>query len=300
MPISLQKLIKKFGQYKEVPSHSDEVRFCCPYCVNIGKPPDTKFHLYVNLTKGVGYCFRCGKVLRFSKDLKTIISFNGTKNTYTNIRKTLSFLKEIPKCREIYDTPAFEFLMAKLSGIYSIDFIKKFIEEYDLKLCVDKKYPYLYYRIMIPIKFNGKLVGFQFRSIFGEEPKYLSLGYQKENIKSYLFNYDRAKSEKIVYLVEGVFDILPIQDRAVAVFGKYLTENQINLVKLTWEFPVVVFDRDAISDAYKTVGELLRSGFERVGVIELNSEKDPCEMGFEFKKLPIKELSIIDIISLNL
>ena len=32
---------------------------CCPFCVDAGKEPDTKYHLYINKGKYI-YCYRCG------------------------------------------------------------------------------------------------------------------------------------------------------------------------------------------------------------------------------------------------
>lgn len=286
--LSLSKLTKRFGQYKVVPSRLDEVRFCCPYCVDIGKPPDRKFHLYINLTKGVGYCFRCGKVLKLHhNDLKT-------KNFYfqnVNIVDK-SYLAEIPKNISIFDSEeGVKFLRHKLSN-YQEEYVNRFLEEMDIRYCIDSYYPHLFGRIMVPIRFEGEIVGFQFRSIYGEEPKYFTYGYRQYKVKDFVFNYDLACKSDYVYICEGIFDILPFYDKAISCFGKMLTDNQIRLIANTWSKIIICFDKDAILDSLVLGINLLKYGFEEVKIVDLSNAngKDPCEIGFEIVDYPLIDL----------
>jgi len=290
--LSLSKLVKKFGEYKEVPSHKDEVRFCCPYCVLIGKPPDRKFHLYVNLTKGVGYCFRCGKVLKFSKDFFVKESFYAKALIRNNANG--AYLYEIPKSVSVYETEGYRFLLFKLGNNYTEDYINRFIDLFEVRLCIDERFPHLFKRLMFPVKFNGEIVGFQFRSIYGEEPKYYTYGYRGCNVKNYVFNYDLAIKSEEVYICEGVFDVLPFMEKGVAIFGKHLTNNQIRLLlNSSWKRYYICLDGDAIVDAFKLGFELYKNGIDEVYVVDLSdTDEDPCEIGhkiFEYKVIKVED-----------
>jgi len=289
---SLEKFVRKYGQYKEVPSRPDEVRFCCPYCVDIGKPPDTKFHLYINLTYGVGYCFRCNKILKFGKKYKVICSFKTSSESYLSLRKKTVSLNKIPESISLFGSKGYEYLLHKLGNIYSKEEIDSFIKDYNLELCVDKNYPFLYYRIMIPIYFLGELVGFQFRTILGEDAKYITLGFKNKNPKNYLFNFDKASlQDKEVWLVEGVFDVFPLQDKAVAIFGKNLVKSQVNLLKLVWSKVNIALDKDAYDKAVQLASNLLEQGFQ-VSIVELKDDRDPCDLGKEIYNCKRKEVDI--------
>jgi len=290
--LNLTKLFQLFGEYKVVPSHKDEVRFCCPFCVQRGKTPDRKFHLYVSLSKGVGFCFRCNKVLKFTKDYMIPVSFyvNDVSNFVSNLRR--NFLSDIPKCVPVYGSVAYQFLLQKLNGVYTEDYINKFIEMFEVKFCIDERFPHLCYRLMVPIKIEGNLVGFQFRSIFGEEPKYYTYNYKHYLVKDYVFNYDNAKNFDRVFLCEGIFDVMPFLFDGIAVFGKSLTPNQKRLIISTWKEVVICLDGDAKEDAYNLAYDLVRAGLMSVGVMEIPSDKDPCEIGLAILDFPIKQVDL--------
>jgi hypothetical protein len=295
MAVSLRVLVQRFGEYKEVPSRPDEVRFCCPYCVEIGKLPDKKFHLYINLIMGVGYCFRCNKIIYFNNNLQKTQNFyldNSTVNLQT--KQVKSSFDEVPENISIFKSEeGLKFLKYKLQH-YNWYYVEEFLREFDVRVCVDERYKHLFGRIMFPIKFNGELVGFQFRSIYGEEPKYFSYGYKGRNIKHYVYNYDLAKENNEVIICEGVFDILPFYRKAIAVFGKNLTPLQKRLIANTWESVIIGLDGDAFKEATGLGLELWKMGLKDVKVLDLrNTEKDPCDLGFEILHYPI--LNILDV-----
>lgn len=290
---SLQKLVERFGPYKEVPSRSDEVRFCCPYCVDIGKLPDRKYHLYINLTKGVGYCFRCGKVLKLNSSWENL----RTRNFYLESKVVVnrSVLDVVPQNISIFDSKeGMRFLRYKLSH-YPEEYVMDFLREMDVRFCVDSNYPFLFGRIMIPVKFQGEIVGFQFRSIHGEEPKYLLYGYKSFKPKDFVFNYDLASvNSDYVYICEGVFDILPFYRNAVACFGKMLTDSQKRIIANTWSGVYICFDADAVGEAMLLASDLLTNyGLKDVKIVDLYGAKgkDPCDIGFD-----IYNCKVVDVI----
>lgn len=290
--LSIKKLISKYGEYRLVSSHPDEIRFNCPYCVEIGKLPDRKFHLYININKGVGHCFRCGKNLYFNRDYFTNFEVRKNENLKSNINK--SSLPIIPESISIFDTPAYDFLKYKLSHLLDINTINYLISLYDMKLCIDKRFKHLYNRIMIPIKFNNSIVGFQFRSIYGEEPKYLTLSYKDYRVKDYIFNFDNVKSLDKVIICEGIFDVLPLFDIAVAVFGKEVTNKQLKLLEDYFNEVIICFDGDAYDDAVKLAHKIVNN-FDNVRVIKLPKDKDPGDLGIKIFDYEVKDIDLFDL-----
>jgi len=287
----LSQLVSKYGEYRKVSSNPNEVRFCCPYCIDIGKPPDTKFHLYIALDKKVGYCFRCGKVLKFSQSQFPLISRDVIK---VKLRKPRHILSRLPKSIPItkhYN--AWQFLRLKFKDVLTKEELLQKIDQFDLQVCIDVQFPHLYNRIMIPIYFEGKVVACQFRSIFGQEPKYLSYSFSQANLKEFLFNYDTAKDYDEVWLMEGVFDVIPTLNNAVALFGKDVSKPQFDLLTNSFRKVIVALDPDAKHEAYKIAKTLVLNGsFDRVMICELPLGKDPGDLGRDILNCLIKPFNL--------
>jgi DNA primase catalytic core len=129
-------------------------------------------------------------------------------------------------------------------------------------------------RLIFPIFFNKKLVGFVGRSTGERLPKYLFNRFPK---KEYLMFYDEAYylafKEKIdyVFVVEGVYDALALLSRnipAVSILGTNLSIEQINLLN---KFGSVRFlmDQDepgllSYADFAKTIISSNRASFNPV------------------------------------
>lgn len=296
--LSLSKLSSKYGSYKRVTSNEYEVRFNCPYCVKHGKTPDRKYHLYISLVKEVGYCFRCGQVLTKS-DLNSYLSaipvYNHDSSLPVEGRK---FYIEDLKLVSVFEFPsALKFLRYRYESLYGFKHLCDFIERYSIQVNVDDRYPFIYQRLAIPIYWNNEVVGYQFRSLYGEEPKYVTLGVGNFSPKSIVFNYDRAKFSDRVYVCEGVFDLLPFEeDEAVAVFGKKVTRSVLNLLVSTWSEIIICLDGDAYQESKELARMLYLSGVENVKIKKLPKDKDPAEVGFVVKDLPEETISIKEIL----
>lgn len=138
------------------------------------------------------------------------------------------------------------------------------IEKYNLRCCMTGRFKD---RIIIPISLNGELLGWTARAIGAPKnaPRYLA---SSEDVKSTVFNYDEIKSGgDRLFIVEGPFDAIkidnhglmvtkdyagepqqPLNMRATCVFGtsqtvsqKILLRNLIKKFKQTW----ILFDRGA-------------------------------------------------------
>lgn len=107
-------------------------------------------------------------------------------------------------------------------------------------------------RVIIPVKFKGKNVGFHGRAISDkEEMKYYnSSGFE---IKDYLFNYDSCEKGEPLIVVEGAFNAMSMWEKGfpntVATFGTKFTNKQVQLMfSLAPESIVICFDRDSHKD----------------------------------------------------
>ena len=129
-------------------------------------------------------------------------------------------------------------------------------------------------RIVFPIKNNNIIVGWQGRSIYGRNPKYLIFGKKKLGV----FSIKELKEYKdFVIIFEGVFDILKISDHGICILGKILSEEQKRLLTafLNVKTVFVMLDSDAniyskrdyetelcdeLSEYFNTIPVQLKSG----------------------------------------
>ena len=96
-------------------------------------------------------------------------------------------------------------------------------------------------RIIIPFKYNNRIVGYTARLIRDGKPKYLS-----EQQPGYVFNLDRQSHErKFVFVCEGPLDAISID--AVALMGSEVAGGQQILINRLQKQVVLVPDRDQAS-----------------------------------------------------
>lgn len=132
-------------------------------------------------------------------------------------------------------------------------------------------------RLLFPVTFSGKLVGWQMRAIpgttFGDNPaciKYCQL-YDKGK---YLYNYDIARKSPVVVVVEGVKKALKFHN-AVATLGKSITPHQVQLLR-AWKRVVILLDgEDSTQELAQTLADgLSLDGGDAIAV-------DPRTYGFD-------------------
>ena len=105
-------------------------------------------------------------------------------------------------------------------------------------------------RIVIPIVIKGRLLGYQMRAIYGQEPKYLnSKGIEFERL---VFPYDAVAARgkgKTLFVTEGPFDaaqLLNIGHSALCIFGvDSWSDDKLSLfLELQPKNVIVLFDND--------------------------------------------------------
>jgi len=134
-------------------------------------------------------------------------------------------------------------------------------------------------RIVIPIREEGRLVGWQARTTGDDIPKYLSMpGFR---ITDYLFNEDGIFGEE-VFLVEGVFDVFALPTRAAALFGAKISDAQVLRIRdrfsashRVW----ILMDGDGAGrKAAEEIFHRLIVPCPKTGIIHLPEGKDPGDL----------------------
>ena len=156
----------------------------------------------------------------------------------------------------------------------------------DIGFCVEPqaKYYQARNRLIIPVQFEGRLVGWQAR-LLGPPPdrmtpKYYSMpGFHKTKA---IYNYDSARAFPLVVITEGVTDVWRVGPTAVSLFGKTLSLTQRYRVAAAWGdgTAVVLLDGDAADDArdvYDALAGVVRS---RV-LVQLPDGQDPGDLPTE-------------------
>jgi hypothetical protein len=108
-------------------------------------------------------------------------------------------------------------------------------------------------RLIIPFRFEGRIVGYTGRKITEGKPKYLS-----EQTPGYVFNLDAQDTDRPVVLVaEGPLDALSIG--GVAILGADIMDKQAMLINRLGKQTIVIPDRDY--DGQRTVERAIELGW---------------------------------------
>jgi hypothetical protein len=113
--------------------------------------------------------------------------------------------------------------------------------------------PELADRLIIPFRFEGRIVGYTGRKITDGKPKYLS-----EQTPGYVFNLDAQNNNSpIVLVAEGPLDALSIG--GVAILGADIMDKQAMLINRLGKRVIVIPDRD--TDGARTVERAIELGW---------------------------------------
>ncbi|MBD3216553.1 MAG: toprim domain-containing protein [Candidatus Lokiarchaeota archaeon] len=139
-----------------------------------------------------------------------------------------------------------------------------------------KKPIYFYHRIMIPLRYDNKLVNFEGRAI---NKKSLKCVYPYGGTTDFLFNYDNLKKDESLIIVEGIFDLPLIWEKftknVTCTFGSLLSSNQKKLLK-EFKNEIILFidDDEAGHKMISEVGDLFDSKEIKIAKVP---GKDPGE-----------------------
>jgi hypothetical protein len=108
-------------------------------------------------------------------------------------------------------------------------------------------------RVIIPFKYQGRIVGNTARKVNAGKPKYIS-----EQTPGYVFNLDNQTMDRnFVIVCEGPFDALSID--GVAILGAEIMDKQALLLNRLNRKVIVVPDKDA--DGARTVEQAISNGY---------------------------------------
>lgn len=238
------------------PSSGGWVSGNCPMCISMGEArPDTKrrggFHIEGD---EVSYhCFNCGYKAhwnpskKINKSIKRLLESFGADRA--EIQRFLLLQPDdytfSPKEKKDFKDFLYSWkeipLPPKSINLFHIENIEPSSKEYEyIKYIFDRNLDFHndwwytdYYsnklnyknRIILPLRYNKKIVGYTARTIESNAPKYLTT--QPNN---FVFNLDnQTNSKKIIIVSEGYFDALMTD--GVAIGSNQLNEIQAEIVE---------------------------------------------------------------------
>jgi hypothetical protein len=244
------------------PSPKGWVSFNCPMCVVNGQSrPDTKRRggMMFNPDGAVSYhCFNCnfktswtqGRTLSFKMrkfmrqlgfDEGEIFRLNLDLLSQADIEQ---LIQREPEPAWTPEWPDFElgFDVRPIDSIEKIDYLKH-RQVYDLAVWLetDTEYAGLNKRVILPMTYENKLVGFQSRYV-GEIPEKFSKYYKKAPA-DYVFGLDNQRSNRQYVIVsEGEFDALLTSGLSLG--SNNLSDHQAQLIEDLNIEPIVIPDKD--------------------------------------------------------
>lgn len=302
--------LEKFSKKK-----SGLFNFRCNYCGDSGKNKSKARGYLYQIKNDYNYkCHNCGVSRSFTNFLKDIDSIlydqyilerykNGLSGKKTNteepkfdIKKPVFVKKnlDLPKIKELDDEhPAKKYLMNRkipekyFSNLY---FCEKFKEWTNKQKNVFKSIQYDESRIIIPLVKDGEIFGYQGRSLSkSSKVKYITIILDDNKPK--LYGWDDVDWNKSVYIVEGPFDSMFLEN-SIAMVGAdmdymffknkpevefvFVYDNEkrnkemINRVEKTidMKFPIVIWPKDL---KYKDINDMILAGINVKKIIKENT-----------------------------
>ncbi len=252
------------------------VSFNAVCCHHNGEKADTRQRGGIMLNEGVSYhCFNCGfkaswqpgrkisakfkrllKWINVSDELITKCSIEAMRieevEGYTSERlDQITFIdKALPRGSEpitSYLDNVPDELVPVLAYLQSRNL---YLEDYDFHWTDEEGFTN---RLIIPFRYQGRIVGYTARKITEGKPKYIS-----EQQPGYVFNLDRQLVDrKYVFVVEGPIDAISID--GVALTSAEINQTQRKLIEQLGKQIVVVPDRD--QPGYRLVEQALEFGW---------------------------------------
>lgn len=231
--------INRLGPSKTVGGRY-ELRFCCPNCGDKG------YKLYVNLKKHVYHCFRCG----FKGRVKETKHFHPIEPSKLNNEAPRPVKQgsggRLPlqgpsdgqkECESYWKERGFTLDDANHYGVLANPFGKA------LSISIFDE--------------NGVFQFYQERKLWVKSGMKYVFPSGTEKSK-FLFNSHRAFNKTRVCLVEGVMDAMAIGDHGLCIFGKELSNFQIEILRRSKVQEILVWlDPDARAKAFEAQDRLL-------------------------------------------
>ena len=288
-------------RYQNAPIYSGEYyRVNCPFC------GDTKKRLWINHMYGqtdpgngrpmwwLATCYNESCLRDFENGKRLREAIFGFENHNTRDREHFEVLQgevfdgtlgpvewpgEVLPLADLPDNhPAVEWLA------FEKRYTREMMRRYQLQYCIGAKAQYgtAQNRIVFPVIMENQLVGWQCRYVgttnWKLTPKYYTLpGMKKRFI---LYNFDLARQMPCVVVCEGPTSANAVGDHAVALFGKEMSPQQMNLLVTHWpRKPIIMLlDPDAKEQMRGITRDLIASGTNPVVNVNLPEGTDPNDL----------------------
>lgn len=243
------------------------IQINCPMCVRMGTSKDTRKRCGIreNIDSIGINCFNCGFKTkyffgqqvgkRFQEFMEEIgipdgkiqeLKFKAWQQSLNNESKPLvERKKQNYQYRQIILPDSFKTISQHaLENNNDINFIKA--AEYVLNRSHSANPDVLYWTpeykdyLIIPLIFNGKIVGYTGRATHDGVPKYNNISVPHD----FLYNCDliNNNTRKYLIIVEGLFDAMAIS--GISTMGAKLNENQMNIINSSSLEKILVPDVD--------------------------------------------------------
>ena len=277
----IEELEKRFGKVKR--TGKGWLRIACPTCT---ERDSKKYKRYVSTSGYYTNCWICNKVL----DVRDLVQgyYIANTNAVPKVEEAkpvdpralvMPCHSSIPVNQLDHEHPAIQFLFK--DHLFDLD---RYYNEHGLVYVPveggkvfrsSAPYTTSAERLVFPVHFNNKFIGWQMRSIPGT-----FYGDRKDVIKyyhlfdkgSHVYNYDKAKKFEMVIVVEGIKKALKF-DNAVATWGTGISDRQLRIIQ---EWPKIVMlldaeDHNGTQERAKTFVE----GFKAAGKQAINIDLRP-------------------------
>jgi len=258
-------ILRDLIPYKRKTTPSGWTSFDAPCCHHRGHNRDTKMRAGIMLNNEFVYhCFNCGFATGWSPGnsispkLRDLCKWLGASDDDVK-RLIFEALKTegdnyVAKEREISvdfppkDLPESSMPISKWLETYD-DMTSEFLNpviEYLINRGCNPLSNHFYWspaegysdRVIIPFKYQGRIVGSTGRKITKGKPKYLS-----DQHPNFVFNVDEQLDDsKYVFVVEGPFDALAIG--GVALLSNNISEQQAKIINRLHKHVIVIPDQD--------------------------------------------------------
>lgn len=266
----------------------------CPFCNSGG------YHCGINLKKPYYNCWICSK----GKLEKLLVSL--LKISYKKAKRIIDkcYTQEIEdEEEEIAKKDESEFIQLYSSFPEIDESHKKYLisrrfdpEEIKRKWKIKgsdilSKYKY---RIVIPIFYQNQIVNFAARDITDKQKnryEYCSNEISMYPKRELCYNLDSQKDS--VVLVEGIFDVWRLGDKACAVLSTQFSKEQIfKIIKKKFKRIFIIFDsEEQAQEKARKLGDILSTSCDSVEVIDIGSG-DPGDLSEDDAKYLMMELKL--------
>lgn len=264
---------------RPITNTTSEIMVSCPF--HKDKTPS----MGINLKKGVCNCFSCnfsGSVEKLYKtitgqSLREVSGLNG--DSFSSYRPLNLFntpnwddnsLKSVFITYNKQDFISIENSFECLNYLESRGIPIEVAHNMKMMYCEDSRIngTRFYRRLIIPIYENGKLISFEGRRIFKEDPDPKVL-YPKNCTVNSLYDIDNLNKEKRVFAVEGLMDLAVLRSNeffknSTAIFGAKLTHRQLYLFR---KFKQVIYIPDLDAAGEETLEKFKNAKLDNIYVL---------------------------------